>query len=224
MKRFSCVIFDLDGTISQTNELIYATFNHVVGKYLGKVFTTAQIVATFGPPEEIAIERLVGKEQTKAAMADFYRFYEEHHDEMATAHAGIPELLRFLKDKGVRIALFTGKGRKTAIVTLEKFNILKYFDLIVSGSDVENHKPSGDGIRKALAAFRVAPEETLMVGDAVADVTAARETGVAIASVLWDSYGKADVLQLGVTDVFHSVAEFAAWLEPLAGAPEARVH
>lgn len=223
MKRFSCVIFDLDGTISQTNELIYATFNHVVGKYLGKVFTTQEIVATFGPPEEIAIERLVGKEQTRAAMADFYRFYEEHHEEMATAHAGIPELLRTLKDKGVRLALFTGKGRKTTLITLEKFDILQYFDLIVSGSDVENHKPSGDGIRMALKAFGVPPEGALMVGDAVADVKAARETGVAIASVLWDSYGKDDVLRLGVTDVFHSVGEFSEWLEPVAGTAGARV-
>ena len=217
MKRFSCVIFDLDGTISQTNELIYATFNHVVGKFLGKTFTTQQIVATFGPPEEIAIERLIGKEQLKPAMTDFYRFYEEHHDEMATIHAGIPELLRALKGKGVRIGLFTGKGRKTTLITLEKFGILKYFDRIVTGSDVKNHKPSGDGIRVFLDAYTLAPEEVLMVGDAVADVKAARETGVAIASVLWDSYGKEEVLRLGVTDLFHDVREFTAWLLPMAG-------
>ncbi len=217
MKRFSCVIFDLDGTVSQTNELIYATFNHVIGKYLRKVFTQQQIVATFGPPEEIAIERLVGKEQLKAAMSDFYRFYEEHHDEMATIHAGIPELLRSLKGKGVRIGMFTGKGRKSTITTLEKFGVLKYFDKIVTGSDVQNHKPSPDGIRLILDAFKIAPEEALMVGDAVADVTAARESGVAIASVLWDSYGKAEVLRLGVTDTFHDVREFSSWLLPMAG-------
>ena len=217
MKRFSCIIFDLDGTISQTNELIYATFNHVLGKYLQKTFTQSQIVATFGPPEEIAVERLVGREQLTAAMNDFYKFYETHHEEMATIHAGIPELLRSLKSKGVVIGMFTGKGRKTTIVTLEKFGIRKYFDRIVTGSDVKNHKPSGDGIRVILDAFKLAPEEVLMVGDAVADVAAARETGVGIASVLWDSYGKAEVLGLGVTDVFHDVREFSKWLLPLAG-------
>jgi HAD superfamily hydrolase (TIGR01509 family) len=217
MKRFSCVIFDLDGTISQTNELIFATFNHVIGKYLGKTFTTQEIVATFGPPEEIAIERLVGSERIAPAMTDFYRFYEEHHDAMATAHAGIPELLRLLKSRGVYISLFTGKGRRTTLITLEKFGILQYFDLVVTGSDVVRHKPSGEGIQKALDASGVAPAAALMVGDAVADIKAARETGVAIASVLWDSYGKGDVLSMGVEDVFHSVGEFTRWLEPRAG-------
>ena len=70
--------------------------------------------------------------------------------------------------------------------------------------------------------FSLAPGEVLMVGDAVADVKAAREAGVAIASVLWDSYGKDDVLGMGVEDLFHDVAEFSSWLAPLSGSDGAR--
>lgn len=220
MKHFSCVIFDLDGTISQTNELIYATFNHVAGKYLKKVLTTGQIIAMFGPPEEVAIERLVGMEQSASALRDFCRFYEENHDAMAAAHAGIPEMLRSLSKKGVFLAVFTGKGRKTTLITLEKFGIRRYFDHIVTGTDVEHHKPSGDGIRLILGKFGLDPSEVLMVGDAVADVQAARETGVEIASVLWDSYGKSEVLKMGVEHVFYDVGAFSAWLLPLAGKQE----
>ncbi len=216
MTRFSCVIFDLDGTISRTNELIFASFNHVLQTYLGTVYTPEEIVAVFGPPEEIAIERLVGKERLAPAMDDFYRYYETHHDAMATIHDGIGELLARLDTAGVRLAIFTGKGRRTTLITLEKFGILRHFDLVVTGSDVMRHKPAGEGIEKALAAFGARPQETLMVGDAVADVRAARETGVAIASVLWDSYGKDDVLAMGVADVFHTVDEFARWIAPRA--------
>src|SRR5713226_1819423 len=111
MKRFSCIIFDLDGTLARTNELIYATFNHIAEKYLHKVFSDEEIVATFGPPEEIAIERLVGNDQVADAMDDFYEFYSEHHPRMADAYEGIREILSFLKERGTIIALFTGKGR-----------------------------------------------------------------------------------------------------------------
>ena len=72
MKPFSCIIFDIDGTLSQTNELIFATFNHVAEKYLGRTYTPPEIIGMFGPPEEIAVERLVGKEKFGEAIADFY--------------------------------------------------------------------------------------------------------------------------------------------------------
>ncbi len=63
MKRISCVIFDIDGTLTQTNDLIFATFNHVAQRYVGKTFSPPEITAMFGPPEEVAIERLVGEDR-----------------------------------------------------------------------------------------------------------------------------------------------------------------
>lgn len=202
----------MDGTLTQTNELIFATFNYVAEKYIQKTFTPAEIIAMFGPPEEIAVENLVGKDQNGAAMADFCRFYEEHHSRMAELHPGIIASLEFLKQRKVLIALFTGKGRSTTLITLEQLNIAKYFDLIVTGSDVENHKPSADGIRKVMQTFDLLPAEVLMVGDAVADVKAAKEAGIPIAAVLWDSYAKEHVMRLEVDAQFESVAEFSSWL------------
>ena len=224
MKRISCVIFDLDGTLTRTNEIIFDTFNHVAEKYLHKVFTREEIVASFGPPEEIAIERLLGNKNLGNVMDDFYKFYEGHLLARASTHTGVVEILKSLKSKGIIIALFTGRGTTTTLITLKKFGIKQYFDLIVTGSDVENHKPSADGIRKVLAKFMLLPEEVLMVGDAVSDVKAAREAGVAIAAVLWDSYGKEHVLGMDVEHTFHNVGEFALWLEQIIPTNGERFH
>lgn len=212
MNRITCIIFDLDGTLTSTNELIYATFNHVSEKYIRKVFTPSEITAMFGPPEEIAIERLIGNEQLDDAMDDFYTFYEKHHPRMANAYEGIREMLEFLKSRGILLAIFTGKGKRTALITLEKIGIKNFFDLVVTGSDVQNHKPSAEGIRKVMQRFGLQPEQVLMVGDAVSDVKAAHEAGVQIAAVLWDSYGKENVLKMEVDYLFHSVTELVAWL------------
>ena len=224
MKRISCIIFDIDGTLTQTNELIYATFNHVAEKYLQKVFTPKEIVAMFGPPEEVAIERLVGREQYGEAIDDFYNYYETHHPRMADVYSGIRELLEFLKSKGIILAVFTGKGKRTTLITLHKLGITSYFDLIVTGSDVENHKPSADGIRKVLKTFRLQPDEVLMVGDSVSDVKAAHEAGVPIAAVLWDSYGKEHVLEMDIDYRFHDVQEFSSWLRTVIPSNGERVH
>jgi HAD superfamily hydrolase (TIGR01509 family) len=213
MKHISCVIFDLDGTLTQTNELIFATFNHVSEKYIGKIYTPIEITKMFGPPEDIAIERLVGKDRLDKAMDDFYSFYERHHPRMANAYEGIRDILDFLKSNGLLLAIFTGKGKRSTLISLDILGIKNYFDIIVTGSDVDNHKPSADGIRKVMARFGLEPEQVLMVGDAVADIKAAREAGVKVAAVLWDSYGKDKVLQMDVDYQFHSVKEFSDWLK-----------
>jgi HAD superfamily hydrolase (TIGR01549 family) len=213
MKRFSCVIFDLDGTLTRTNELIYATFNHVAEKYVQKVFTPDEITGMFGPPEEVAVEKLVGKDRTEPAMQDYYAFYETHHPRLAEAYDGIREVLEFLKGNGVILAIFTGKGRRSALITLEAIGMTEYFDCIVTGDDVANYKPSPDGIRRVLRQFRLQPDEVLMVGDSVGDVRAAKEAGVAMAAVLWDSYGKDRVLETDASHFFHSVGEFSHWLK-----------
>ena len=215
MKKYPCVIFDMDGTVTQTNQLIYDSFNHIAEKYINKRMTAGEIIALFGPPEKECIEVLIGSERIDNAMTDYYAYYHDRHNELARLYPGMAEVLAFLRSKKVMLGLFTGKGRRTTDITMNQFNIAQYFDVTVTGDDVDEFKPSGDGIRKIMQQFSFTPDEVLMVGDAVADVRASRDAGVDIASVLWDSYGKNDVLRLSSDYTFHDVAEFYAWLRQL---------
>ena len=223
MKHISCIIFDLDGTLTHTNELIFATVNHVAEKYIHKRFQPAEITAMFGPPEEVVIERLVGPERLEQAMAEFYSFYETNHPHMADAYGGIRELIGNLKGAGMLLAVFTGKGKRTALITLEKIGIKNYFDLVVTGNDVKNHKPSAEGIRKVMNTFGLKADEVLMVGDSLSDVKAAREAGVRIAGVVWDPYAKDRIAATEVDFLFQSVQDFAGWLYAVLPAPGERV-
>lgn len=212
MKNLKCVIFDVDGTITQTNELIFAAFNYVTFKYTGKTFYPAEITAMFGPPEEGTLEKIVGKQNIDAALEDFLEFYRSNHSAMARLYPGITEIFEFLKQKNVLMAVFTGKGRHSTLITLNEFDIKKYFDIIVTGNDVINHKPSGEGITKILNYFGLAAENVLMVGDAVADIIASREAGVPVAAVVWDSYGKDRVLKMEVDYLFDDVKKLKEFL------------
>ncbi|MGB2869483.1 MAG: HAD-IA family hydrolase [Bacteroidota bacterium] len=213
MTELKCVIFDMDGTLTQTNELIYDSFNYIAEKYAGKRFSVKEITAMFGPPEEGALLSIVRPEQIEGVMKDYLAYYRANHGRLARLYPGIEEILQMVKGARRNLALFTGKGTHTTRITLEEFRIKQYFDYVVTGNDVSEHKPSAEGIRKILSHFSLRPEEVLMVGDAVSDVKASHEAGVKIAAVLWDSYAKEKVLQMRTDYVFYNVAEFHQWLK-----------
>jgi len=206
-----CVIFDMDGTLTRTNELIFASFNHVASKYLGKTMTPREIIALFGPPEEGGLSALVGENRAEEAMNDLCAFYQSNHRELARLHPGIEEVLRHLRTRGVSLAVFTGKGRRTTEITLNEFKIGSYFDMVVSGSDVKHHKPHPEGICQVLSALNVRPDDAVMVGDSLSDIVASRGAGVRVASVVWDSYDKERVIRENSDILFHSVDELHEW-------------
>ncbi|MDP2300868.1 MAG: HAD family hydrolase [Ignavibacteria bacterium] len=214
MKKFKGIIFDIDGTLTSTNELIFASFNHITEKYMNKTMTPKEIISLFGPTEDQIIEGWFN-ENHQEVKDDYYSYYSDNMLDSADLYPGIRELLTFLKSKNVKLSIYTGKGRSAALITLEKLNIDHIFDMIVTGSDVKDHKPSPEGINVFLEKFNLSPDEVLMIGDAPADVIAARRAGVKIASVVWDSYAKEEVLSLGSDYLFESVEELRIFFEEM---------
>lgn len=205
MKKYDGVIFDIDGTLTSTNELIFSAFNHITKKYLNKTMTNEEIIALFGPTEDKILEDWFG-ENAEDVKREYYSFYTNNHA-MADIYPGIKELLKYIKEKNVLLSIFTGKGREASLITLKKLEILDYFDLVITGSDVKEHKPSPEGIEIFVKKFALDKEKVLMVGDAPADIKAARAAGVKVASVVWDSYAHDKVLKMKSDYLFHTVEE-----------------
>ncbi len=195
MNNFQCIVFDIDGTIVSTNDLIFASFNHVTKKYLNKTLSAEEIIALFGPPEDIILEEWFG-DDAEDVKHDYYEFYTSNHSDMAAEVEGINEIIDYIRSKSLPMAVFTGKGRKTSEITLENIGLLDSFDLIVTGDDVENHKPSPEGLNKIVDYFNVDPDRTLLIGDAPSDIKAAKSAGIKSATVLWDCYALEKVLAL----------------------------
>lgn len=206
MRNFDAVIFDIDGTLTSTNDLIFASFNHVTKKKWNKIYAPEEIIKLFGPTENKILEDWFGPE-AELVKKDYYAFYSDNHS-MAALYPGIDDILKYIKSKGVKLAVFTGKGRETTEITLKKLGAFDYFDFIVTGSDVAEHKPSAEGLIKILNLFKYDPSRVLMVGDAPADIIASRSAGIKVASVVWDSYAKEEVLKLSSDYYFHTVEEF----------------
>ncbi|HQF44105.1 MAG TPA: HAD family hydrolase, partial [Ignavibacteriaceae bacterium] len=162
--RFKGIIFDVDGTLTYTNQLIFDSFNHITQKYLGRTFSDAEIIALFGPTEDVILKEMC-KDEYESARADYYKYYKDNHA-IAQLYEGIKLLIIEIKNSGILLSVFTGKGRTSALITLDELGLTKYFDMIVSGDDVEDHKPAPEGIIKFLKKYKLNPSEVLMIGDA----------------------------------------------------------
>jgi len=208
--RFKGIIFDVDGTLTFTNQLIFDSFNHITKKYLGKSFSDDEIIALFGPTEDVILKQICPDEY-ESARRDYYSYYKDNHS-IAQLYDGIKSLIIEIKSSDILLSIFTGKGRTSALITLDEYGLTDYFDMIVSGDDVANHKPSPEGIVMFLQQYNLNPKDVLMIGDAPSDIIAARECEVEIASVVWDSYAEDEVRKLNSKNIFHSVAELRKFI------------
>lgn len=205
------IIFDIDGTLISTNELIFASFNHVTQKYLNRTYSDEEIIGLFGPTEDFILKLLM-KDKYEEARKDYFGFYIKNHDNMTKKIDGLEDLIRDIKSRGILLSIYTGKGKTSTEITLRELHIYDYFDLIISGDEVAEHKPSPEGIEMFINKFDLSKESVLMVGDAPADVHAARNANVKIASVLWDSYAIDEVKKLGSDYYFSTVKEFSDFI------------
>ena len=212
LRNFDGFIFDVDGTLTSTNELIFSSFNHVTQKYLNKRVSNEEIIAMFGPTEDVILQEWM-KHDYQDARKDYFDFYSSQHQKMADIYPGMIDVLKFIKSKSIPLSIYTGKGKDSASITLKEIGVYDLFDLIVTGDDVKESKPSREGVDMFVEKFNLDRNKVLMIGDAPADVIAAHRAGVKAASVLWDSYARDKVLQMNSDYIFETVEEFKKFLE-----------
>lgn len=181
-----CVVFDFDGTLANTLPLIFKAMIHVFKTYDGKELTGENIVAMFGPTEEAIIRmHLANTAELESAVTAFYRMYEQEHESIVSRSNEIEWMLRRLKSEGVKLGVYTGKGRKSLDISLKQLGMEALFDVTVSGDDVGNPKPHPEGVALALQSLGAAAEESIFIGDSDADMQAGRSAGVRTVGVQW---------------------------------------
>lgn len=187
--KFELVIFDLDGTLVDTSQLIFDSFNFIMRKYKSLELTPKEIMHYFGPPEEIAIKNILGSDDFDNVWRDYLDFYENH---LSQTHlfSGIVELTTELRRAGTRLAIFTGKGSNTTELTLKYHGLMEIFDIIVTGSVVTNHKPNPEGVELALSRLGIESSRAVVVGDSLSDYKAASSAGTHFVAALYDGLAK----------------------------------
>jgi len=201
----SCLILDLDGTVADNSDMIIDIYREILQKYLGRAYSRQEILSLFGPPEGAILKQLLPPESFDDALEDFYRIYDARHPERAFLDG---QKLEEIRSWGLRLALFSGKGRRSAEITLRKLHLQGIFDVVVTGEDVSRSKPDPEGVRMALMRLEAPPEGALLVGDSPLDIQAGRAAGVETGAALWGTTQKQELLTSAPDYVFPSVPDF----------------
>lgn len=190
-----CVLFDLDGTIVNTNELIINSFMHTLKENDLPSLTREQIIPLMGTTLQQQLSAFSGLEAKDISLLErSYRSYNNaHHDELVQAFPYVNETMEELQRRGIKLGVVTTKIRPNTLKSLEQFDLLKYMDTIVTVNDVTHPKPHPEPVLTAVANLGVDPSRTLMVGDSAVDIQSAKAAGVRVAGVAWSLKGE-DVL------------------------------
>ncbi len=197
--RPQLVIFDLDGTLTDSAEGIVASFRHalaVVGADVPDGDLAGRIV---GPPMHQTLLGMGLGERADEAIAAYRADYTSRGWAMNSPFDGIPQLLGDLRAAGVRLAVATSKAEPTARRILEHFGLSDYFDVIAGASVDGSRSAKADVVAHALEQLRPLPERLIMVGDRAHDVEGAAEHGIDTVVVGW-GYGAADFLEPHLAD------------------------
>lgn len=211
MHPIKAVIFDLDGTIADTLPLCIAAFRKSIEPLAGRTITDEEIIATFGPSEEGTIQALA-PDHYEQGVAGYLRLYKELHHMCAEPFEGIIPLLSELLQKGVKVAMVTGKGQHSTAISLEQFGLTGHFELVETGSPAGPRK--AEGIANILQQWTaVAPEATWYVGDAPSDIIACRKAGIPIVAAAWAATAEPEkLIALHPDKIFYTINDFSTWI------------
>ncbi|WP_017415985.1 pyrophosphatase PpaX [Clostridium tunisiense] len=170
------ILFDLDGTLINTNMLIINSFKYVFKENLDLIVEDNEIVQYFGEPLAYTMAKYT-KDRIEELVQKYVEYSLSIHDEYTESFKGVEEGLIILREKGYKLAIVTSKRRTTALRGLRLFDLEKYFEVIVSPEDTEKHKPEGEPVLKACELLNLKPEEVVMVGDSHNDILCGKNAG-----------------------------------------------
>lgn len=167
------VIFDFDGTLADTNQMIINSFKHIYNVFHDKECDEEYVVSTFGEPLKLTLLRDFGEYNFEDVIACYRDYQKERFNEEVTLYETVEETLEYLKNKNIKMGIATSRLKNSTISALNQFNIAKYFDVVIAADDVEKHKPDKEPLVKAISELNSTPNKTLYVGDSKFDMECA---------------------------------------------------
>lgn len=195
------ILFDFDGTLANTIDLIVAAFEYSCQEVLGFKPPREQIINTIGLPLAQALVDLTGRpDKLEALRAAYGLFNREHHDAMIKPIPGVAELLAELKKRGLRLAVVTSKKPPMLQRGLDCLKLAPYIDAAVTVLDTEVGKPHPAPTLLGCARLGLAPQECVCVGDSPYDMQSGNAAGVVTVAVGYTSFALEKVIAEGSPD------------------------
>jgi len=181
------ILFDLDGTLADTIQLIVFCFQETL-RILGlPPRSEAQILAEIGRPLHLQA-RDIDPERAEEIFYLYQRVYDRYHDELAREFPGIGQALAGLVERGYSLGLVTSKRMSSAGPDLKFFRLDPFFEVVITANDTTRHKPDPEPVFEALRRLGASPEKATFIGDSPYDLRCAHASGVLAGAVAWGPF------------------------------------
>jgi len=209
LRRLQAALFDLDGTLIDTVELIRVSFRFATRAVLGYELPDEVTMANVGQPLARQF-RDMAPDHAEELLRVYREFNMEHHDELAKAYPGTLEALAELHARGIPMGIVTSKGTEAANRGIDRFGLRPFMQAIVTADDVEIHKPDPFPLRFAATLMGSELGYCIYVGDSPHDMQAAVSGGAIAVAALWGAFPRDEVVVPGTSFELCSISELPA--------------
>lgn len=197
---YQYVLFDLDGTLTNSELGITTCVQHALKKFGIEVEDRTVLRPFIGPPlgESFQVYYGLSKEESEQAI----KYYRERFSVKGLyeneVYDGVEKMLQSLKDSGKKLIVATSKPEKFTMIILEYFDLLKYFDFVAGATMDGSRGEKADVIRYALEKCEIEDKlEVIMIGDRKFDILGAKENGLKSIGVLYGFGDKEELTEAG---------------------------
>lgn len=191
MAHPTTVLFDLDGTLIDSIDLIVESYQHTFRTHGLPDVSREEIIEGIGTPLVAVFGRLTDDPATIDAWIATYRAFNlAHHDSMVRPFPGTVEMVRRVQAAGRRLGLVTSKNNSGARRGLALAGLEGVMEVIVGADDVTRHKPDPEPVLRALRQLGAPAHEAVYIGDSHHDVASGKAAGVATVAVCWGPIGR----------------------------------
>lgn len=191
--KVNTILFDLDGTLVDSNEIIVRTFEHVMTKYVPEVELNIELIKSFIGP---SLYQTFGEYRTieivEEMILEFRDYYKENEHQYFSIYPNVIDVLKELKKRGIKMGIVTTKFMDAAWPSIKHFELEAYFDTYIGLEHVENPKPDPEPIYKALENIKDYTG-VMMVGDNKSDIKAGQNANCLSVGVGWTFKGREEL-------------------------------
>ena len=212
MPKNIAVLFDLDGTLIDSNEIIIESYFHAFKTFRPDLKLRREDVLTFiGPTLEMVFKEYVSDDQIAPMIQTYRDYYVANEGLHHTLYPGVVKGLMDLKNLGVKLSIVTSKYKEAAWRSFTHYQLDTFFDAFVALDDVKTPKPDKEPVEVALKRLGGA-DYAIMIGDNHGDILSGQNAGIEGAGVAWSIKGKAFLNQVNPDVVFDTMDDIVRYI------------
>lgn len=182
---YKTVIFDVDGTLIDTEVAVISSLQKALVEYYNKKYAFEQLQFILGIPGARSLKQLGIPDEDINMVNERWNFFMKEFSQFIKVFPEINELLKSLLENGIVVGIVTSKTRQELADDFVPFGLMKYLLHIVCADDTVNHKPHPDPILKFLEISGAVPDNAIYIGDTIYDMECAQSSGVGFGLALW---------------------------------------